>query len=83
MENLWIKAHQFILDSKVGDSYYSGGNKISVIKRTPRRIHFDNENVVTIQKSKSGKFFYFNGKKVDQILRDIEGYFIYKIHSRF
>ena len=69
------------MNSKVGDHYYSGGNKISVIKRTPRRIHFDNGNVVTIQKSKSGKFFYFNGKKVDQILRDIEGYLLYLIHS--
>lgn len=81
MENLWRKSHRFILDSKVGDFYETGGEKVLVIKRTPHRIHFSNGNIVTIQKSKSGGFFYFNGKKINQTLRDIEGYFLFLIHS--
>lgn len=79
MENLWTKAHKFILDSKVGDFYLSGGDKVSVIKRTPKKIHFSNGNTVTITKSKFG-FFHLTGRKVDQILRDIEGYFLYLVH---
>ena len=82
MENLWTKAHKFILDSKVGDFYISGGDKVSVIKRGPKKIHFSNGNTITITKSKFG-FLYLTGKKVDQVLRDIEGFFIYSIHSNY
>ena len=78
MQELYSKAHLFILESKVGDYYLSGGNKVCVIKRTPRRVYFDNGDVITIQKSKHG-FFFLNGKNVDQILRDIEGYLAYLI----
>jgi len=81
MENLWNKSHQFILDSIVGDFYLSGGQKISVIKRTPKRIHFSNGGIVTLKNSKYG-FYYLDGKNINQILRDIEGYFLYLIHSK-
>jgi hypothetical protein len=80
MENLWNKAHMFVINSKVGDFYYSGQNKIVVTKRTPRRIYFSNGKIITIQKSNSKEFLFFNGKHVNQILRDIEGYFLYLIH---
>lgn len=80
MENLWKSAHMFIFNSKVGDFYYSGQDKIVVIKRTPRRIHFSNGKIITIQKSKSKEFLFFNGKYVNQILRDVEGYLLYLIH---
>lgn len=79
MENLWEKAHKFILDCKVGDSYGAAHNKIVVVKRTPKKIHFSDGNVITITKSKLG-FFHLTGKKVNQTLRDIEGYLLYKIH---
>lgn len=79
MENLWTKAHKFILDSKVGQFYLSGDDKITVTKRTPKRIYFSNGGVITITKSKFG-FYYFTGRNVNQILRDIEGYFLYLIH---
>jgi hypothetical protein len=82
MENLWDKAHKFILNSEVGDTYHTGGNEIKVIKRTPRRIYFSNGNIITIQKSKSKKFYFLNGKKVNQILRDIEGYLLFQIHCQ-
>ena len=81
MENLWMKAHQFILDSKVGDYYLTGQGKISVVRRSPKRIYFSNGDIITIKESKYD-FLYFVGKNLDNILRDIEGYFIYQIHSR-
>jgi hypothetical protein len=81
MENLWTKAHQFILDSKVGDFYMSGDKEVLVVRRSPKRIYFSNGELITITKSKYD-FFYLTGKNVDNVLRDIEGYFIYKIHSR-
>jgi len=80
MENLWTKVHQFILDSKEGDFYMEGDKKVSVVRRSPKRIYFSNGELVTIKKSEFG-FYYLSGKNVNQILRDIEGYFIFQIHS--
>lgn len=80
MKNLWTKAHQFILDSQIGDYYMDGEKKVSVVKRSPKRIYFSNGELVSIKKSDYG-FYYLSGKSVNQILRDIEGYFIYLIHS--
>jgi hypothetical protein len=82
MENLWHKAHQFIIDSKVGDFYLKGDEKVSVIKRSAKRVHFSDGQIITITKSKTYGFEYFVGKKVNQILRDIEGYFVYLIHCK-
>ena len=81
MENLWINAHKFIIDSKVGDHYESGGQKVSVIKRTPRRIYLSNNKTITIQRSKDGGFYFLNGKNVNQTLRDIEGYLLFLKHD--
>jgi len=80
MENLWTKAHQFILDSKIGDFYMQGDMKVSVVRRSPKRIYFSNGELVTVKKSKDGDFYYLSGRNVNQILRDIEGYFAYLIH---
>jgi len=77
MENMWIKSHQFLLDMSVGDFYLSGGVKHSVIKRTKKKIWFDNGYFVQLTKSKEYGFLYLKGKNVNQILRDIEGYLIY------
>jgi len=81
MENLWTKAHQFILDSKEGDFYMVGDKKVSVVRRSPKRIYFSNGELVTIKESKGGDFFYLYGRNVNQVLRDIEGYLLYLIHS--
>ena len=80
MENLWIKAHEFILESKCGDYYMDGDNKISVIRRTPKKIYLSNKKLITIKKSEFG-FYYLSGKYVEQILRDIEGYFVFLKHD--
>lgn len=82
MENLWTKAHQFILDSEIGDFYLSGEKKISVVRRSPKRIYFSNGELVTLKESKCKTFSYLAGRNIDNILRDIEGYFIYQIHSK-
>lgn len=81
MENLWTKAHQFILNSQIGDFYMDGDKKVSVVRRSPKRIYFSNGELVSLKYSKIGGFYYLVGKNVDQILRNIEGYFIYLIHS--
>jgi len=81
MENLWLKSHNIILDMKVGDFYETGDHRVSVIKRTPHRIHFSNGYVVTISKSSYG-FYHLMGKKVNQILRDMEGYLVFLKHSQ-
>jgi hypothetical protein len=84
MENLWTKAHQFILDSKEGDFYMQGDKKVSVVRRSPKRIYFSNGELISIKHVKDDvhNFFYLSGRNVDNVLRDIEGYFIYKIHSK-
>jgi hypothetical protein len=82
MENLWTKAHQFILESKIGDFYLEGDKKVSVVRRSPKRVYFSNGELITLRESKNKEFFYLSGRNVDQVLRDIEGYFLYKIHSR-
>lgn len=81
MENLWKKAHQFIMDSRVGDFYMVGDKKVSVVRRTPKRIYFSNGELVVLKKTKCGSFYFLSGKQIDRILRDIEGYFVYLIHS--
>jgi len=61
-----------------------------VVKRTPKRIHFSNGVVVSIRTLSNG-MNYLSSRSVvshnksypivDQMIRDIEGYLIYKIHS--
>lgn len=81
MENLWMRAHEMLLNSNVGKLYASGGIVVSVIRRTPRRIYLSNGKIITIQKSKDGTFLFLNGKNVNQILRDIEGFLLYCKHD--
>jgi hypothetical protein len=71
MENLSIVSHQFILDSKVGDYYMVGDNKISIIRKTKGMVHFSNGEIVGIRKLGFGRF-YLHGKNINQILKDIE-----------
>jgi hypothetical protein len=85
-----VEANRFMYGSKVGDFYMVGQEKIEVVKRTPKRIHFSNGNIVSI-KTLSNGMMYLSSRSVvshnksypivDQMIRDIEGYLIYKIHS--
>lgn len=86
MDNLWTKAHIFLMELKVGEGYSSGGVDVSVTKRTETKIHLSNKVIVSFKKY--GNFIYLDSKSiirnnkpsplVNQILRDIEGYLIYK-----
>jgi hypothetical protein len=92
MENsLWVKAHNFLFDMKVGDSYKTTNDfSIECVKRTPTKIYLSNGIIIHIKKLNG--FYYLDGKSVvrhnkpypivNQVLRDIEGYLMYKIHSK-
>jgi hypothetical protein len=89
--DLNLQANLFIYDAKVGDFYLSGGNKVEVTKRTEKRIHFSNGVIVSI-KTLSNGMKYLTSKSVvrnnkpypvvGQMIRDIEGYLLYLIHSK-
>lgn len=92
MENsLWVKAHNFLFDMKVGDSYKTArDSSVECIKRTLTKIYLSNGIIIHIKKLNG--FYYLDSKSVvrhnksypivNQVLKDIEGYLIYKIHSK-
>lgn len=71
----FIQSEKFLLSLNVGEGY----NDVVVTKRTKKRIYLSNGNIVHIKNG--GKFLYLDGKYINQILRDIEGYLIYLIHT--
>ena len=83
---MWIEAQKYLLELKVGEGY----NDVVVTKRTENKIHLSNGVIVTIKKLKNG-MSYLDSRSVrrgnrsyplvNQILRDIEGWLIMKIHS--
>jgi hypothetical protein len=85
--NLNLQANLFVYKAKVGDFYLSGGDKVEVLKRTEKRIYFSNNVIVSI-KTLPNKMIYLTSKSVvrnnksypvvGQMIRDIEGYLIYK-----
>jgi hypothetical protein len=85
--NLNLQANLFVYEAKVGDFYLSGGDKVEVLKRTEKRIHFSNGVIVTIKTLPNG-MIYLTSKSVvrnnksypvvGQMIRDIEGYLTYK-----
>jgi hypothetical protein len=89
--DLNLQANLFIYDAKVGDFYLSGANKVEVTKRTEKKIHFSNGVIVSI-KTLSNGMKYLSSKSVvrknksypvvGQMIRDIEGYLLYLIHSK-
>ena len=91
MVDLNIQANNFLYDSKPGDFYLSGGEKVEVVKRTKKKIHLSNNVIVNIKTLPNG-LLYLDSKSVvrnnkpypvvNQIIRDIEGYLLYKIHSK-
>ena len=91
MVDLNIQANNFLYDSKPGDFYLSGGEKVEVVKRTKKKIHLSNNVIVNIKTLPNG-LLYLDSKSVvrhnkpypvvNKIIRDIEGYLLYKIHSK-
>jgi len=70
----FIQSEKFLLSLNVGEGY----NDVVLTKRTKKRIYLSNGNIVHIKNG--GEFLYLDGKYINQILRDIEGYMIYLIH---
>ena len=86
----WIQAHNFLFDIKVGDKYYiSTDTFVECIKRTNKRIHLSNGQIISIKEIDGYKYLTSKGvtvrnklyDTVHQTIRDIEGYLIYLIHS--
>lgn len=86
--DLNLKANIFLLTAKVGDYYLIGDNKITIIKRTSKRINLSNNNIINIKKLDNGllyldsKSITRNHKKypiINQVLRDIEGFLLFKL----
>ena len=85
MNDLWYDAHMFLLNIEVGNSY----DNVTCIKRTNKKIFLSNGVVVTIKKIKGTSIYHLISNKkvskgnrkydyIQQILRDIEGYFLYR-----
>lgn len=84
----WTQANHFLFNIRVGDGYHtSKEDKIFCIKRTKKRIHLSNGIIVHMKQMNN--FSYMTSSsvtcgnkrydRIHQILRDIEGYLIYKI----
>lgn len=64
----------FLLGLNIGEGY----NDVVVNKRTNKRIYLSDGNIIHIKDG--GTFKYLDGKRINQVLRDIEGYLVYKVH---
>jgi hypothetical protein len=81
-KNMWIESHKFIINMNVGDSYYTGSDLISVVRKTKTRIYLSDGSIIHKKKYPGNpNHFYLSGKRINNILRDVEGFLIYKIHS--
>lgn len=78
--NLNVEANKFLFELNVGEGY----NNVVVNKRTKKRIYLSNGTIVHIKTLENGLLYLdskLNSKSypiINQILRDIEGYLIYK-----
>lgn len=74
----FIESEKFLLNLKVNEGYSSGGQHITLIKKTKKTLYLSNNKIIHIKKMNN--FFYLDAKQnsINQILRDIDGYLIYK-----
>lgn len=78
--DLNVEANKFLFELNVGEGY----NNVVVNKRTKKRIYLSNGTIVHIKTLENGLLYLdskLNSKSypiINQILRDIEGYLIYK-----
>jgi len=81
---MWDNAHFFLFNLKEGEGY----NDVICTKRTAKKIYLSNGLIVRYKKVNN--FFYLTSSsvkvghrsydRINQILRDIEGFLIYKMH---
>jgi hypothetical protein len=91
MEDLNLKANRWLFDCQVGDSYGKDDQRVEVLSRTKNTIKLSNGVNVNIKTLPNGLKYLDSrsvrrGNKpyplVNQIIRDLEGWFLYKIHSQ-
>ena len=73
----WLEAHKFLLNLKIGEGFGPDDNKITLIKKTKKTLSLSDKKIIHIKKVDN--FFYLDGKHINQILRNIEGYIVYLI----
>ena len=88
MDDLYLEAHKLIINMEVGQTI----GPITCEKRSKNKIYLTNGITITFKPLKEGVFYLTTNKKVrsgrrsydyiDTILRDVEGFLLYKIHSR-
>ena len=85
--DFWLEANRFLFDMKVGDKYYvTSDSYVECTHRTPKKIYLSNGKIVHIRKI--GNTTYLTSKAritnnrsydgINQIIRDVEGYLVYK-----
>jgi hypothetical protein len=88
--DMFTKAHIFLYELKEGQGYFkSVDDQVTCVKRTKKRIYLSNGVIVHLKKRNGMLYFasacLVRGHKryeyVMQVLRDIEGYLVYLIHS--
>ena len=75
-------SEKFLLNLKVGEGFGHENSRVTVIKKTKKSIYLSDKKIIHIKKVNN--FFYLDakGNSIKQILRDIEGFLIYKIHAK-
>lgn len=85
--DMFTKAHVFLYNLEEGRGYKtSTETKVVCVKRTNKKIYLSNGVIVHLKEKNGMKYFstasFVRGYKryeyLNQILRDIEGYLIYK-----
>jgi hypothetical protein len=89
--DMFTKAHLFLYHLKKGKGYKTSvDTKVVCVKRTKKKIYLSN-GVIVHMKEKNGMLYFaaasiVRGYKrfdiLNQILRDIEGYLIYKLQTK-
>ena len=89
--DMFTKAHMFLYYLKEGKGYKTSiESKVVCVKRTKKKIFLSNGVIVHLKKKNGMLYFssasiirgYKRYEILNQILRDIEGYLIYKLHTK-
>lgn len=88
--DLYTQAQIYLLNYKVGEGYNIGlENQVLVVERTSKKVVLSNNITIHIKTNQNGhkylssktvKIKNRNYELLDRVLRDIEGYLVYKIH---
>lgn len=88
----WTQSHIFLFELKEGKGYKtSTDTKVVCVKRTKKRIYLSNNIIIHLKERNGMKYLASGGvgkyhrryEYLNQVLRDIEGYLLYNIHSGF